>query len=237
MWPVNTLTYEQKLLDFSSAGLGQRRVTSLYADGERLANGLELLEFDAATLQVEVCEDCGIPHCATGGWVSLRRLGSSVLWLPCFDEMGKGGAAVNEYAPPNYRYGSPCFGQGTYAQLRSREPRFPPIDDLRPIRSRDLARLMQLEAPGRALGCFPDQPFLKTDLVVASDHDRPTVLDALERLLLAAWERDVPVAATPSATPVTLFLDLPHTPSWTPLAKRSHGYELYLNGNGLGLES
>lgn len=104
-----------------------------------------------------------------------------------------------------------------------REPRFPPTDDVRPISSRDLARLIQLEAPGRALGFFPDQPSLKTDLVVASDYDRPTVLDALERLLLAAWERDVPVVATPSATPVTLFLDLPHTPSWTPLARRPHG--------------
>jgi hypothetical protein len=47
-------------LDFSSAGLGRRRVTRLVAGSIVFANAVELTEWDGRNVQVVVCEQCGI---------------------------------------------------------------------------------------------------------------------------------------------------------------------------------
>lgn len=223
MWCVETLEYRERVLDFRSAGLGQRSVVALYADGEMLVNALSLVNFEdaiAGPVQVHVCEDCGHTSCAPGGWVALRRFADAVLWTPAFTDMLSETSGISEYAPPSVvrSRGIPTFALTKYRELRARVPALPAFEMLTELRWSEAARLLQLAAPGRVLGQFPDAPRPRRDaFLTTSDGELATQLTNLSRTLEAALDSRAAAREVTLKTPIGFCLDLPGTPEWTPL--------------------
>jgi hypothetical protein len=230
MWHVESIEHVPRVLDFSSSGQGLREVTTLIADGICIANAVSLLDFANIDerLQVHICENCGVTGCEPGGWITLRRLGSAILWVPCFEAMAADVAAAREYAPPTYERGLPIFGAVTYEALRRHIPEFPPIELVAPLRSRDAIRLLQWHAPGRVLGRFPDPPRLRREAVLASDlGELDRAVDALEATVAGAWENDRPLREVENGNAKCFYLDLPGTPAWAPITEEIGVFSLY----------
>ncbi len=222
MWRIESIQYLDRVLDFTSSGQGQRKVTALHADGACLVNALSLLEFadDGCCLQIRICEDCGVTHCQPGGWICARRLGGSVLWIPCFEAMESDPNGASEFAPPFFERGMPYFRPEKYGELRGRAPGFPALENIPRLRSRDAVRVLQMDAPGRVLGQFPARPSVRADSLIASDTgDLPRDLEALQAGLAEAWELDLPLAEIRGASPVSFFVDIAGTPRWTPAGR------------------
>jgi hypothetical protein len=226
MWRVNTIETRDRVLDFSSSGQGRLETQAILADGVAIINAASLLDLDTPDehVQVRVCEECGFSHCESGGWIALRRVGTSVLWIPCFELMADpDGTGAREYAPPRFPTGLPLFPPDQYEVLRQLAPGFPALDAVPLLRSRAAVRLLQSEAPGRVLGRFPETPRLdRRDLFIASEPDELSDATAkLEALIENAWAADEAVQLGEGSTPVTFYLDLPGTPAWTPFARTS----------------
>lgn len=66
--------------DFSSSGQSDPTWTRLRSGSLVLANSLEAPEWDTNPVQVIVCEACGHPQCATGGYVHVSRTPRHVVW-------------------------------------------------------------------------------------------------------------------------------------------------------------
>ena len=132
-------------------------MTQIVIDGAVFANAAELSSWDATRVQVQICEDCGIEHWASGGWLVARNVGVGVAFIPAFGEMHTGDWERVEYAPPYFAQGMPVFTPTDYAKLRR------------------WCLGLQWEAPAPVLGMFPADIQLNQDLLLA-------VLDALHRL-------------------------------------------------------
>ena len=67
--------------DFSSSGqVIKPRWTKLIVDETVLGNALEWIDWRDDPVQVTLCEECGIGHCSSGGYVHVSRIGRDLLW-------------------------------------------------------------------------------------------------------------------------------------------------------------
>lgn len=219
MWSVENIELVPVELDFSSSGQGRRAATAITAEGVRLTNAIELVDVESAATQVEVCECCGFSHCSPGGWVTFRRIGPNVVWLPAWDAMEKGAWEGSEYRPPKFlaTKGAPIFGRATWERLRTLHEGFPACDEIPGINSRETARLWQWSAPGRVLGEYPSVPRVRRDLVLAAtDGDLAAEIGAVDQMLQEHCDASAPmrVVENAAAKPIELWLDLPGTPAW-----------------------
>lgn len=217
VWHVGALEFRERILDFTSSEQGRPRVTALYADGVCVANALSLMQFDSKDIQVQLCEDCGIVHCEPGGWVCLRRFGSLVLWVPCFDRMYEDEDARTEYAPPRFSQGLPAFSESVYQELVERVPGFTAFDNIQELNSREVLRMLQAEAPARVLGTFPSTPALVREELLLTGGTQQADVTSLKRLLRYAWTHDLVAVPGPASTPVEFYVDIPGTPDWGPV--------------------
>jgi hypothetical protein len=217
MWHPSSLTTRKAVLDFSSSGGESFSVTQLVADGECLANAIELIDWAADPIQVRVCEKCGITHCEPGGWISLRRMGSYLLMIPAFANLTDD---ATEYQPPHFpgNRGIVQLDLQNLVQLQSFVPELPAIESMKALSNREAALIFQWEAPGRVLGARSSFPVLKESKVVASDPgDTAERIETLNKLLEAMHcsEAVAVLQTVADGTPaVTFFLDLPETPAW-----------------------
>jgi hypothetical protein len=224
MWVVEAMECVPVELDSSMLGQCRHSITGITAGGIRLVNAIELVEFDSAATQVEICEECGIVHCSPGSWVVFRRIGESVVWLPAWAVMEKGEFEVREYRPPSYltSKGAPIFGQTHWERLRTLNGTLPRLEEVSRITSREVARLCQLSAPGHFLGEFPSEPRVCRDVVLAvTEGDLRSELDAVDRSLDEHFRAVDPMDVNTihaASRPIELWLDLPGIPHWKSLA-------------------
>ena len=220
MWSVREIEPIVVDVDFSSSGQGRLPATAIDADGVRLVNALEFVDVDSSATQVEICDCCGSPHCAPGGWVAFRRIGARVIWIPAWHEMEKGSWELSEYGPPSFlnRRGAPVFNPEAWNHLRTICADLPPAVALPELNSREVARLWQCSAPGRVLGEFPSEPRLHRSSVIAvTEGDLAAEADAVDRCLSQSYAAQRRVEEVPSsipARPIEFWLDLPGTPAW-----------------------
>jgi hypothetical protein len=224
MWRIEEIVAVPVELDFSSSGQGCRAATAVTATGDCLFNAIELVDVKPATTQVQVCNCCGIPNCATGNWVVFRRIGEDVVWLPAWNEMEKGEFEMSEYSPPLFlrSKGAPVFSAGCWERLRSLQSRLPVANELPQINSRETSRVCQWAAPGKVLGEFPAEPRMNRDLLVAvTNGDLAIEADLVDHCLRYHFENAQPmetVELPASVEPIEFWLDLPGTPGWKSFA-------------------
>jgi hypothetical protein len=220
MWSVEDIEASAVELDFSSSGQGRRAATAVSASSVRLFNAIELVKFEPSATQVEVCECCGTPRCSPGGWVAFRRIGGRVVWVPAWDAMENDKWAMSEYSPPSFLQtrGAPVFSAVAWDRLRALHGGLPDALALRPIDSRETARLCQWSAPGRVLGTFPDVPRTRSDLLIAvSDGDLGAEAVFVDQCLRDHYEGEQAMELVPQhipVAPIEFWLDLPGTPGW-----------------------
>lgn len=220
MWAVRDLARKLATLDFSSSGQASRTVTQIVVDGLVFANAAELSSWDQPRVQVHVCEDCGVEQCASGGWLVPRNVGIGVAFVPDFDEMLVGDWERMEYAPPDFARGLPVFQPDDYVRLRRLCGGLPAIEVVPVVTGVELLRCFQWDAPAQVLGRFPAEVQLHHDLLLAvSDGEVSEAAAILEDALRWIGGRNrvrlTPVPST--AHTITLYLDAPGTPEWTPL--------------------
>lgn len=186
------------------------------------ANAVELTSWGESRLQVLVCESCGIEHCEPGGWLCPRSAGDFVLFVPAFSEIREGENEQTEYAPPPYvgTQGIPVFARPTYALLRERCSELPPPEKLPALSGIELVHALQWEAPMRLLGRFPSVPEVRRDLVLATSEGEVDAVLAGVALSFKELSESAAVVLKPVGArdqAITLYLDGPATPEWTPV--------------------
>ena len=201
-------------LDFTSSGQWMHATMQLFADDQRIANAVDLIDWTHDPVQVEICEHCGTIHCEPGGWVSFRRCGVNTLVIPAFEYILLDPA---EHCPPDYlaQRGLMVLSETGYARIRSLVSEIPPFDALAPLTCKEAAQALQWQAPGGVLGASPAPPALPVSWVLAADPGEPQEqVKSLNALLAAFMAVESPAVARPVNTAVTLYLDLPGTPGW-----------------------
>lgn len=204
-------------------------------DGRVLVNDLDRVVFRATGFQVLLCDECGVEGCEGGGWVTARRYGSALAWVPALDLMRGDPWCTENYAPP-LAGGTLFTTSGAVQAVIELVSGHPALDDLAEVTAAEALAALQLDAPGRVLGCCPHPAQLETERVIAADpgsvEDAVAALQALTREGHRAVE---PPSA--HATPVTLYLDLPGTPAWTPIAREPEGECRLLPFGAWGVQS
>jgi hypothetical protein len=226
MWSIASVSLQSVEFDFSSSDGGKQTTRALVADGEVLVNSVDLAgPDDHDRFEVQVCEECGLVHCSAGGWVSARRIGDVLVWIPAFGSMTDDWS-INEYGPPDIlrRRGCPSFRGKVLVSLLDALAWHERMPLVQPLLLREAVLIAQFEAPNRVLGRFPEPARLGRSRIIAAD---PGNLDAEltilgECLTAAACSRSEAVAVAATAH-LTLYHDDRAVTEWQPISRDRHG--------------
>jgi hypothetical protein len=172
MWIPASLEIRPTSFSFASSELGIHHDRSLRADGTTLVNMLGLAEWSDDPVQVEICEHCGIPECASGGYVAVRRLGAFVTFAPSKRAYPASlGGAGNDLQEPRYirKQGLPLIPAQEWDRLRADAPGVPACQAIAPMTWSEAFLAAQLEAPYRLLGEPGESVHRLSELVAATD--------------------------------------------------------------------
>ena len=230
VWRVRRTTTQPATLSLSALGQGPQECTAVFAEERPLINAAELIDWGKQTVQLEICEQCGIQGCSSGAWVAPRWTGSHLLLLPDFTSMMEGEFERTERAPPKAiaERGIAVLSESALIALSN----WIVPNAVPPMTGRDLLRTMQWEAPFQVLGRFPDPVRVRRDLILAcTAGDADPILDALEEALERLNDREeaARLQKPPEAhQPIGLFLNDSSTTEWTPLVRIDGTYKLAL---------
>ena len=231
MWRIENPEITPSTLDFSSSGQGKRAVSQLFADGIKLINALELVDWDTEDSQFLICEACGLTNCKSGDWVSVRRSDSMVLILPSPEYVWREKNDYMEYCPPAYlkQRGIPYLDFATYESLRSRHSSFPPIDQITPLKVKEATVLFQWTAPDHILGEPPEVNIRPDPFVGSSEGDHSETLKTLEDLLKKQYESKssaVLRSRSDSERVISFYLDAAAFTEWQAMVFDGSEYRL-----------
>ena|ERR1044072_851164 len=146
----------------------------------------------------------------------------------------------HEYRPPDQlaRRGFPIIHVTTYQHLSGLLPAVPSPADMRKLTGLELARCLQMEAPMRVLGVFPENVSVNRHVVLASSEgDLSTMLDLLERSLTEVMNGSglhLRPRHVDDAIP-SLFMNTNDLEEWHPVAISGATVNLHL-GSGIVAE-
>src|SRR5688572_2878995 len=185
MWHVNNLEIKPATLDFSSSGKAKRQFSQLVSNGLQLINTIELVDWDWEDTQLLICEGCGMTHCKSGDWVSIRRANSLIILLPATEYVWGERRDRDEYRPPDYlkKHGLAWFDLSTYERLRSKHSSFPTVESIRKLNIREATLLFHSDVPVQLLGEPPDVKAHPEAVVASSEGDYNEYLKQLEDLM------------------------------------------------------
>lgn len=210
--------------DFGSSGQSSPTWTRLLTGGLELANSLEAPDWDENPVQVAVCEACGFPQCATGGYVHVSNTPQYVVWTAPQVEIEDEIEAI-QYAP------AACVGcagcvlitRGDWDSLSESRGTMPNSSRFGPVTGRALLDGWWLSAP-HVVRSIPshDRVSAVRSLILACDSLTPE--EGAERIRgLFAWLESssgapvsgefVSLEATAEMVE-TLYLDGPRTEEW-----------------------
>ena len=224
MWEITKPVIERVVLDFSSSGQPETRVSRLMQDGQVIFNAIELIDWTPSPFQAIVCETCGTPGCASGGWLNLRSTGELILLLPVFGEMSEPRHSRVEYAPPSYFLdeGVPYLTRLAYDRLQITLPQLPPLRDIPSLRTGEGVSLFQIEAPYQLFGVPPNDFVYSRDLVVGvSNGDVRERLNQIQALALDYINTDTQAILRPQRDDeeiLSLYVDSFDFIDWPALA-------------------
>jgi len=237
MWLIDDLEILDVELDFTSSFGGRSRTQAVHSGDTCLVNALAFTDFGDDPTQLIVCEACGIVHCQPGGWVHIRRVGDSIVFIPAFAELPAGEFESVEYLPPAYlsSRGIPLFAPEIYQQLRVQAPVFPTIENIPSITASEAVWLTQWDAPLSVLGRFPHQPKLIRNAILAvSDGQLDDECDWVQHFLDSNFDSSAPLSLIDASgvAPIEFHLDGPGFPAWRPVARV--GDQLVFNIENVG---
>jgi hypothetical protein len=235
MWQIKNPAIKTATLDFSSSGQNSFPCSQLFAEDAMLVNAIELVDWQEEKTQFLICESCGIVHCNSGGWVSLRVAGDLILLLPAFASWLEDGKTDDEYQPPYYLFqrGVAYFTRTDYEALRLLNSAFPAVEELRRMSMQEAVLAFQMDAPSRIFGNPPDKLVARRDAVLgASEGNEDEHLKFIEEF--AQRQKDSQSAVKlrlPKATEtvISLFLDTHEFIEWKVLASSDSEFLLMLN--------
>jgi hypothetical protein len=234
MWEITRPVIDQGILDLSSSGQGPVRVSKLIQEERVIFNAVELIDWTSSPLQAIVCEDCGIPGCAPGGWIDLRSANGFVLLLPDFAKMSGKKRDRIESAPPGYfsDQSVPYLTDVTYNRLRTTLPQLPLLGDIPTLRTHEAISLLQFEAPYQMFGAPAAQFAYIRDVVVGvSDGDISERLNQIQDLAHTFLNSDTQVTLrqpTDDEEIVSFYVDSFDFVPWATLACSSSGCRLMI---------
>jgi hypothetical protein len=237
LWRVEIVEFRRHELDFTSSGQGNHRTTAVFADGTEIINALDLFDTTEEPMQTLICGACGQTGCEVGNRIVVRRLEGGILLMPAFDAMAEGDQELAEYAPPYFvsTRGSAFIKGPALAMLAARVPFFADPDRWPPLTMRDSVRLLQWNAPARALGQFPERPRLREELIATASHGTGReAFDALEAAIAASGDDVRPVKLVAGESVFFYLEDAGHL-TWEPLTFDGGRYRLAL-APGVGVE-
>lgn len=205
----------------------------LFSNDIKLINALELVAWDPEDTQLLICEECGITHCKSGNWVSVRRSDSLVLILPTADFVWGDEEDKREYRPPAYlkEQGIPYLDFAIYERLRSMHSSFPAIDQIQPLTLKEATLLFQWHAPGRILG-EPPEVNIRRNMIVGSSEGDYEHLRALEHLIRRQYTNESVANLRPTSSDeriISLYLDAAQFNEWQALAFDGTEYRLLVD--------
>ena len=239
MWTVDSFNLCDITFDFRSAGMGMLSTHSVHSGAFCLVNNVDGVDFTEDPVQVILCGCCGTPHCERGGWVSLRRVGEHVIWIPAFRAMAEGDLELHAYSPPLFLTrnggGVPIFDVDVHERLKREIHAFPEFTDVAYLTAEEALRLIQWNAPLSAMGRLPAPPSLDRDRILAvTDGDTDSECDAIQAFLRECVGSDYVLRPAPaSTTPIELHLDDPGCTSWIPCHRLSDSMALHIDGLGV----
>ena len=234
MWELNNPTIERAVLDFSSSGQQALSVSRLTQDSQIIFNAIELIDWAPSVFQAIVCEACGTPGCASGGWVTLRRSGELVLLIPALEEISEPKRGQLEFAPPGYllERGAAYWTNSDYDELRILLPRLPDRDGIRQLRSREALALFRLEAPHHMFGVPPGDFTVRDDNLVGTSHgDARSIVNEIKGVTETISSKDQAVTireARPGEEVISLYIDSFDFVDWGAMVRSETGSYLML---------
>lgn len=155
----------------------------LLVNGHELCNALEAVDWSANPVQVQLCDACGHPGCASGGYADLSRLGEQVLWTS---------AVVDHHHPlerdrhaPAWvlvQAGAVLFPLAVWERLGRRFGALPAAETLVATTGRGLAEAWRVEARRLAGRSVAETVWHASQLVLASDR-----WDRNDAVAVLAW--------------------------------------------------
>ena len=200
--------------------------TELWADDVQISAAVEQVFWDQDSIHLAACTDCLKGDGSDGAWLSVRRAGSHVLFLPSFwSWLEYGGYEQGYDDPPAFlQKGAMLLDRSLYLDLRSLIPGLPALADLQPLAGWEAIRLLRFEAPVEVLGKESEPVQLRRALVLRTDWwgTDDTAVQNLEHLLESWVNSYDPVAIKHISwhqVPVPFYLsDGPRTVEWQPLS-------------------
>lgn len=222
VWHIRHCDIREVAIDTGDDIIGRVNTQAVFAGDTCLINAAAFCDFTCEPCQLLVCDQCGQRGCASGGYVSFRRLGDAVVWLPAFlalmsdDEFER-----TQFTPPDYLTCADHVGAviapSVYAQLTSEIDKLPARNNLPPLTAKDVITSIQMVAPLQVLGSFPHPAKLNHEIILAvSDGDTDSEIQAVNSFIQSVTNRATPLAVMPAqpVSPVEFHLDGPGLPAW-----------------------
>ncbi|MGB0680577.1 MAG: hypothetical protein ACPGUV_13030 [Polyangiales bacterium] len=222
MWMVEELCFEAAQGVDRSLMQGAP-LTRLWADGQLLANAVELSSWGGPQAQAIVCS-CGIEGCADGGWVAVYGAGEMAVVVPDFAHMAQDDLAQVFGPPPILQQrGCIALSAAQMAQAHAQVPAWPALPAWPPLSKSLVGRILQWDAPLQVLGRLTGPVALRHEDVLAVSSGTPAArMQQLAQCIDACTSSTSPATLEPwpaGCAPIAFYLDGPGHPSWTPLVE------------------
>jgi hypothetical protein len=189
----------------------------------------------AKPVQVQTCEACGTPGCASGGYVHVSALNDLVLWtLP---QVGEIGERDNFAGTATARFGSVAFPAAAWDLLRSAAHEVPDVNRL-PRSDGNALRDAWAAGQGRPKAPYDLLPWLRSRLLAAETLEVAVAIQSIECWL--DWfqqQAGIAVGAVVQradevgATIEKFYFDGPAEDDWAALARYRDSYVPALGPN------
>jgi hypothetical protein len=214
--------------------------TELWADDVLISQAIEHVAWDKDPIHLAACTNCLKGDCSDGAWLSIRRAGNYVLFLPSFWPWLEDDSYDQGYDdPPAFlQKGARLLDRSRYLDLRSLVPALPALADLQPLAGWQTVRLLRFEAPLEVLGEASAPVRFERDLLSGTDFRSgdDVAVNRLDQMLEAWMNSYVPIALKRPRwwhNPVTFYLAQgPCSAEWQPLATCSEDQDYLLLAPG-----
>lgn len=210
--------------DFSTSELANPTWTRAKYGEVELCNSLEWADWASNPIQVQICDACGTPGCASGGYVHISTLKDVVLWTMPQRETSDTLEAKLLPASSIARFGAIAFPTRVWASFHQAAADVPETVALPGADGPSICDAW-INGPGRPSEADRAVDWLRTRLLAADTLDVPAAIGSIEQWI--GWFRErARVEIDGSILPIQsvgaviekFYFDGPGTEDWPALA-------------------